>query len=232
MLSAPRYNAQGEKVGEVQLDPAIFEVPANASLLHQVVMIQQGNSRGSISHTKTRGEVRGGGKKPWKQKGTGRARHGSIRSPIWRGGGITFGPRSQRNYERSLPVQMKRKALLMALSDKAESARISVVEVPSLAAPKTKVVASLVKKIASQTPTLLIFGQNNIHLVRSVKNVPTITPIAAQSLNVIDVLKHRSLVALDGALEVIAQTFVRVKKSTTAPVAAKTPVSKPTSKKA
>lgn len=209
MLTAPRYNQQGEHVGEVTLEPRLFEVPPNVSLLHQAVMIQQGNARAPIAHTKTRGEVRGGGKKPWKQKGTGRARHGSIRSPIWKGGGVTFGPRHTRNFQRALPVKAKRKALFMALSDKARHQAVAVIERPTLPQPKTKLVAQLMKKLGLARPALLVMGQPDTALVRSAQNVPWLTTIAAHSLNVVDVLKHRSLVAVDDALEALAKTFLQ-----------------------
>lgn len=208
MATAPRYNQNGEKVGDVTLDPRLFDVAPNATLLHQVVMVQQGNARAPIAHTKTRGEVRGGGKKPWKQKGTGRARHGSIRSPIWKGGGVTFGPRNARSFQRALPVKAKRKALAMALTDKARHNAVAILESLSLAEPKTKVVATLLRKLGVPTPTLLVMGDRNVAFIRSVRNLPRATTIAAHSLNVVDVIKHGSIVAVDGALDVVAKTFL------------------------
>src|SRR3990167_5939340 len=112
------YNAQGKKAGSVELPESVFGVKWNDSLMHQVVTSMQANARPSVAHTKSRGEVRGGGKKPWRQKGTGRARHGSSRSPIWKGGGVTHGPRNEKVYTRAIPRNMRAKALFMALSRK------------------------------------------------------------------------------------------------------------------
>ena len=112
------YNQEGKAVSTVELDPAVFGVKPNSAVLHQAVVAQQANARTALAHTKTRGEISGGGKKPWKQKGTGRARAGSIRSPIWRGGGIVFGPRKIRNFSKKLNRKVHRAAILMALSAK------------------------------------------------------------------------------------------------------------------
>lgn len=208
-MKVPHFNATGEKIGEVELDAKLFEVAPNARLIQQAVVVQQANSRQSIAHTKTRAEVRGGGRKPWKQKGTGRARHGSIRSPLWRGGGITFGPRSDRNFSRSLTIKARRKALAMILSDRAKDSQVIVVEPPALESPKTKTVVALLRKLPVKSPSLLVMGEPNPALVRSVRNAPDVTSIAAASLNVVDALKHRSLVLLDGALERMVKTFGR-----------------------
>lgn len=207
MASVPHYNAQGEKIGEVTLDEKIFNEKPNTILLQQVVVAQQANSRPVIAHTKTRGEVRGGGKKPWKQKGTGRARHGSIRSPIWRGGGVTFGPRSDRNFTKQLPAKARQKAVRMALTDKVVSHQFVVLDALTLEQPKTKTVAQVLKKIGLGQPTLLVLPERQIHLIRSVRNMSGVTPMAANHLNVVDLLKHRSLVAVVGSVEKISQTF-------------------------
>lgn len=207
MAAVPHYNAQGEKIGEVHLDDTVFGEKPNPVLLQQVVVAQQANSRQPIANTKTRGEVRGGGKKPWKQKGTGRARHGSIRSPIWRGGGVTFGPRSDRNFSKQLPAKARRKAVRMALTDKVASQQFVVLDSLSLEKPKTKKVAAVLKKIALGHPTLLVVPDRQINLIRSVRNLSWVTPMAASHLNTVDLLKHRSLVAIAGAVEKISQTF-------------------------
>lgn len=131
------YTTQGKKAGTVSLPEAIFGVKWNDSLMHQVVTSMQDNARTPVAHVKDRGEVRGGGKKPWKQKGTGRARHGSIRSPIWVGGGVTHGPRNEKNYSREIPKKMRAKALFMALSKKFEDGQIIFVDSFGIDAPKT-----------------------------------------------------------------------------------------------
>src|SRR6185295_4590416 len=122
------YNQKGEVIGDVELNSKIFEVKPNMHLLAEAVRISQRNSRNGIAHTKTRGEVSGGGKKPWKQKGTGRARVGSSRTPIWRHGGITFGPRSNRNWELKMNKKAKTQALFMSLSDKAKENQFIVID--------------------------------------------------------------------------------------------------------
>src|SRR5579864_1546617 len=132
------YGKNLEVSGEMDLNPKIFDIKPQVTLIEEAVRIQRGNARAATAHTKTRGEVRGGGKKPWKQKGTGRARVGSIRSPLWRHGGVTFGPRSNRNYELKMNKKQWRKALYMVLSDKAASNNFLVFSEFSLENPKTK----------------------------------------------------------------------------------------------
>src|SRR6185503_8469352 len=127
-MKVPVYNQKAETVGEVDLNPKIFEVKPSLHLMAEAVRVQQANARKGLAHTKTRGEVSGGGKKPWKQKGTGRARVGSTRSPIWRHGGVTFGPRSNRNWELKINKKAKTKALFMSLSDKAKDGKLIVID--------------------------------------------------------------------------------------------------------
>ena len=122
------YNQEGKEVGKVLLPKEIFEVKVNPDLVHQVVVCQMANRRQPIAHTKDRGEVRGGGRKPWSQKGTGRARHGSIRSPLWIGGGVTFGPRKEKIFKKKIPKKMRRKALFMVLSGKAKENLLLVLD--------------------------------------------------------------------------------------------------------
>ena len=136
-MESPIYNISGKKVGNIQLPDNVFGVAWNDSLMHQVVTAMQSNARTPVAHAKTRGEVRGGGKKPWKQKGTGRARHGSIRSPIWRGGGVTHGPRNDKNYARAIPKKMRAKALYMALSRKLRDGEMMFVDSFGFPEPKT-----------------------------------------------------------------------------------------------
>jgi large subunit ribosomal protein L4 len=131
------YNVQGKKSGTLQLPEHVFGVAWNDSLMHQVVTTMQANARTPVAHTKDRGDVSGGGKKPWRQKGTGRARHGSIRSPIWKGGGVTHGPRNEKNYSRSIPKNMRAKALFMALSRKFKDGEIMFVDTFDFDSPKT-----------------------------------------------------------------------------------------------
>jgi large subunit ribosomal protein L4 len=168
---------------------------------------QPANARVAISHTKTKGEVRGGGKKPWKQKGTGRARHGSIRSPQWKGGGIVHGPRSNRNYSLKMNIQAKRKALLMSLSDKAMAERLVVVDKIELAQAKTKAFATVMSKLPKQKTSLVILPATDQTLIRAGRNIPGVTFIRADSLNVLDIVKHQQLVVIQSALDKISSTY-------------------------
>ncbi len=138
MAKATVYNQMGEKVKEVDLNPKVFGLEIKPELIQQAVVSQQANQRQNLAHTKDRGEVRGGGRKPWRQKGTGRARHGSIRSPLWRGGGITFGPTKNQNYSLKINKKAKRKAILMSLSDKATNQKIILLDKLELEEAKTK----------------------------------------------------------------------------------------------
>ncbi|MEK7514518.1 MAG: 50S ribosomal protein L4, partial [Patescibacteria group bacterium] len=142
------YNQKGKEVGKIALPEKVFGVAWNADLIHQVVTSMQSNARSPIAHTKGRGEVRGGGRKPWKQKGTGRARHGSIRSPLWKGGGVTHGPKKDENYSKSIPRGMKTKALFAVLSRKAKDGELVLVDSLSLS-PKTKEAKEILSSLSS-----------------------------------------------------------------------------------
>src|SRR3989339_638830 len=146
-MNLPIYNIEGHETGKISLNPKIFGVKTKSWILHQVIVAQQANSRVNVAHTKTRGEVRGGGKKPWKQKGTGRARHGSIRSPLWRGGGITFGPLNTRNFKIKVNQKVKTQALMMALSEKVNEKALIILEQLSFDVIKTKNIVDLFKKL-------------------------------------------------------------------------------------
>lgn len=202
------YNMEGSVVGERELDPTVFAITGNPALLHQTVVAARANARLSLAHTKTRGEVRGGGKKPWKQKGTGRARHGSIRSPIWRGGGVTFGPRKERNWEQRLSKTMRRKALLMCLSDKVSSGRLVLLDRLELAAPKTKQIAALLAKLPVFGKTLLaVPSLRETAVVRASRNLPAVEVIGAANLNALAILGHETLMLPLPALEIVEATF-------------------------
>src|SRR3989338_9588952 len=147
-MNLPLYNQQAENIGKVELPDNVFGLPMNGDLLHQVVVSQMSNKRQNVAHTKERGEVRGGGKKPWRQKGTGRARHGSIRSPIWKGGGVTFGPRKERVFKKKINKKMARKALFLALSSKVKDKEMIVIDGIAFNSWKTKEMAVVVNKIS------------------------------------------------------------------------------------
>ncbi len=208
------YNQKGESVGDVELNSKIFEVKPNRHLLAEVVRILQANARQGSAHTKTRGEVRGGGKKPWKQKGTGRARAGSTRSPIWRHGGITFGPRSNRNWELKINKKAKTQALFMSLSDKAADNKFIVIDQIILDQPKTKEISKIlagVKKAVKESgkKQLLVMPKKDDKLARSSRNLPGVSAVLASGLNILDVLKADSIIVLKDSLPVIEKTYLK-----------------------
>ena len=168
------YNQKGEEAGKVTLPDAIFGLPWNGDLVHQVILAMRANARTPIAHTKDRGEVSGGGKKPWRQKGTGRARHGSIRSPLWVGGGVTHGPTNLKDYSQKLNKQMKTKALLTVLSKKMKDGEILFVEGFSLKNPKTKEAKSILESLST------IKGYEN--LITKKKNATLIATNGKESL--------------------------------------------------
>jgi large subunit ribosomal protein L4 len=201
------YNNLGKKAGTIDLPENVFNVAWNDSLMYQVVHSMESNARTPIAHAKDRGEVRGGGKKPWRQKGTGRARHGSIRSPIWKGGGVTHGPEKDKNYSRAIPRKMRVKALCMALSRKLKDNEIIFVDSFGIETPKTaaasKAIGALSKITgferlegsASKRKTALIaFSDPTAALVKSFRNIPTVESTPMRDLNPVKVLKYKYLV--------------------------------------
>ncbi|MBU0647448.1 50S ribosomal protein L4 [Patescibacteria group bacterium] len=150
MINYKVYNQEAELVGAVDLADKIFNVKTNQALIHQAVVAQMANARKVIAHTKGRGEVRGGGKKPWKQKGTGRARHGSSRSPIWKGGGVTFGPTNERNFKKDINKKMKQKAIFMALSDKVANVKLIILDKLEASEYKTKVFNQILSNLETK----------------------------------------------------------------------------------
>lgn len=212
MATVQLYNQTGAVVGKIELTPALFEVPMNDAVLYEAVVAQQANSRVAIADTKDRSEVSGGGKKPWKQKGTGRARHGSTRSPIWKGGGVTFGPTSDRNFSRKLNRKVRRKAMAMVLTDAVARDRFIVVDDLTLAEKKTRVVARLLAVLPHvDSRTLIIVEPLNKAVGVAGRNIPDLNVVPAHALSVMDVLKAKRLVASKAAIEVL-QTLLAKKK--------------------
>lgn len=193
MAKVKVYNQEGNIVGDMELPAGLFAVATVSEFVHQAVRAARANARVAIAHTKLRGEVRGGGKKPWKQKGTGRARHGSIRSPIWIGGGVVGGPRSNRNFSIKLNRKARRKALSMVLSDKAQRDRIVILESLEFPEPKTKLVAAMLKKLPIVKNTLLVLPASSPSVLRAARNLPKMKTVTANSLSLLDVLKYDTL---------------------------------------
>lgn len=204
-MEAIVYNQTGKEAGKVTLPEEIFGLPKNDDLVHQVVIAMEANRRNPTAHTKDRGEVRGGGKKPWKQKGTGRARHGSRRSPIWKGGGVTFGPRNDRDYSQKINKKMKTKALYTVLSQKLNDGEIIFVDDFAFAAPKTKDAVKSIeafgkkKEFPKLSPefkngALIATAGNTETTYKSFRNIPAVTVEEVRNLNPVDILNHRYLI--------------------------------------
>ncbi|OGG63306.1 50S ribosomal protein L4 [Candidatus Kaiserbacteria bacterium RIFCSPHIGHO2_01_FULL_58_22] len=199
------YNPAGKKVGSIKLPDNVFNVAWNDSLMHQVVVSMQGNARPRVAHTKGRGDVRGGGRKPWRQKGTGRARHGSIRSPIWRGGGVTHGPRSEKNYARAIPKKMRGKALFMALSRKFRDGELVFVDSFGMAEPKTALAKKALDALASgsglakmaakpKNAVLIALSEPTEATKKSFRNIGSVACMPVRDLNPVAVLGSSCLV--------------------------------------
>lgn len=204
-MQLPLYNQSAEKVGTVSLPDSVFAVPSNNDLLHQVVSAQMANKRQVIAHTKGRSEVRGGGKKPWRQKGTGRARHGSIRSPIWKGGGVTFGPTKEVNFKKKIGKKAARKALSVALSEKVKSGNIIVVDGIELNVPKTKEIAGILKLFQNKMSGSVLFVTPSLNkdLYRATNNIQKAGVAEARNLSPLQTLSYKNLIILKDAIEVL-----------------------------
>ncbi len=183
------YNKDGNVTGDIKT-PAFLSAPLNINLIHQVFKSIAANLRKNIAHTKTRGEVRGGGKKPWKQKGTGRARHGSIRSPLWKGGGVTFGPRNTTDYSQKINKKMAKGALESALTKKLTANRLKIVENIAFPKGKTKEAAKMVRNLANGKSALVVLAEKDEKTTRALANVPRTDVKYGKDLSVYDVLQH------------------------------------------
>lgn len=192
MPTVPVYNLNGETVGDIALSDNVFAVPMNAGLLHQSVVRHLANQRLGTVNTKTRSEVSGGGRKPWRQKGTGRARAGSTRSPLWRHGGITFGPKA-RKFTKDMPRKMRRLAIKVALSEKVRQGDFTVLENLDLPAPKTKEMTKVLSNLGA-TKALIVTAGPDDNVERSARNIPGVETIEAAWLNVYDILGHERLI--------------------------------------
>lgn len=204
-MDAKIYNIQGKETGKISLPENIFGLPWNADLVHQVVTSMQANARTPIAHTKDRGEVRGGGKKPWKQKGTGRARHGSIRSPIWKGGGITHGPRNEKIYAKKINQQARQKALLVVLSRKYKDGEVIFVDRLEMSEPKAKIAKGIMSGLASQfsgltkkkNAALIALASAHKPTQKSFANFGNVEVTEVRNLNPVLVMGSKYLVIAD-----------------------------------
>ncbi len=207
-LKVKLYNFEGKELGNQDLNADFFGVKVNPIVVQQVVVAQNANSRQVLAHTKGRAEVRGGGRKPWKQKGTGRARHGSIRSPLWIGGGVTFGPTSERNFAQKVNKKVKQQALAMAFSDKVAENRLVLVDTYSLTDPKTKTLASVLQKLPNKNQsTLIVTASVEDNMVKASKNLPRVETIYYGSLNIVDLLKYKYILVNQDLLTKIEKHY-------------------------
>ncbi|MEE8131790.1 MAG: 50S ribosomal protein L4 [Candidatus Paceibacterota bacterium] len=201
-------NQQNKKVDTIELPDRIFAAKWNSDLVHQVLQAQIANSRQDLAHAKTRAEVRGGGRKPWRQKGTGRARHGSIRSPIWIGGGATHGPLKEKKFEKKVNKKMRQSAVFSALSKKLKDGELKVIDSLKLTAFKTKELSQVLKNVLGSQPNVILIpslANKNIH--QAVSNIKKVDAISPQSLNVNDLLKYKNVILEKEAVEEIEKHY-------------------------
>ncbi|WP_110113956.1 50S ribosomal protein L4 [Bacillus sp. CGMCC 1.16541] len=200
------FNQNGQNVGEIELNAAVFGIEPNESVLFDAVVMQRAAMRQGTSKVKNRSEVRGGGRKPWRQKGTGRARQGSIRSPQWRGGGVVFGP-VPRSYSYKLPKKVRRLAIKSALSSKVLENSIVVVEGLTFEAPKTKEMVAVLKNLSVDRKALVVTADLDGNVALSARNIPGVTVVAANGLSVLDVMNHDKLVITKEAVEKVEEVL-------------------------
>ncbi|PWK05675.1 50S ribosomal protein L4 [Tumebacillus permanentifrigoris] len=200
------YNITGAQVGEIELSETVFGITPNAHVLHEAVVMQQASLRRGTHDTKGRSEVRGGGRKPWRQKGTGRARQGSIRAPQWVGGGTVFGP-TPRSYSYKLPKKVRRLALKSALATKVNANEIIVLDVLSIDAPKTKDMVKILSNLKVAKKALIVSLEADQNLALSARNIPGVKVVDATGINVLDLIHHDALVITKDAVAKVEEVF-------------------------
>ena len=202
MANITLYNMEGKEVGSLALPDAIFGVEYNDSLVHQAIVAEEANQRQGTSETKRRSDVRGGGRKPWRQKGTGRARAGTSRSPLWRGGGVVFGPHP-RDYRKALPLKMRRGAMRSVLSGKVSEGAVIGLDKLAFDAPKTKSAVALLKALELADPKtriLIVVPEYDVTLLKSTRNLPRVELRYAPNFSVRDALNAHKIVIVEGAV--------------------------------
>lgn len=214
MISYKVYNNEGNVIADTELSEKVFGQKPNQALVHQAVVAQMSNERKVLAHTKDRSEVRGGGKKPWRQKGTGRARVGSSRSPIWIGGGVTFGPTNNRNFSKNINVKMRQKALFIALSDKVSSKNLAILDTLSVTEYKTKIFKKMVDVLEEKAlqregkrSILVIDAKPEATTKASAKNLVDTKLITVENLNMIDILKFKNIIMTSAAVKAIEERY-------------------------
>lgn len=200
------YNMLGELVEEMELSEDVFGVEINQHVVWEVVKNQLANKRQGTQSAKTRAEVRGGGRKPWRQKGTGRARQGSTRSPQWKGGGVVFAPKP-RDYSYSVPKKVRRLALKSALTSKVQNNEIIVVDSIKFDAPKTKEMINLLTKLNADKKALIVMDTKDANLIKSANNIPTVATALVNTINVYDILKYNSFIITKDAVRKVEEVY-------------------------
>jgi len=200
------FNQAGSQVGDVELNDSVFGIEPNNHVMFEAVVMQRASLRQGTHKTKIRSEVAGGGRKPWRQKGTGRARQGSIRSPQWRGGGTVFGP-VPRSYSYKLPKKVRRLAIKSALSTKVVAEEVLVLESLSFDAPKTKDFTNVLKGLSVDSKALIVTAGLDENVALSARNIPGITVVSAEGINVLDVLNHDKLIMTKAAVEKVEEVL-------------------------
>jgi large subunit ribosomal protein L4 len=214
MISYKVYNNEGNVIAETELSDKVFGQKPNEALVHQAVVAQMSNERKVLAHTKDRSEVRGGGKKPWRQKGTGRARVGSSRSPIWIGGGVTFGPTKDRNFSKNINTKMRQKALCIALSDKVANQTLAILDTLLVSEYKTKIFKKMVDvledkalKREGKRSILVIDAKSEATTKASAKNLPDTKLITTENLNMLDLVKYKNIIMTSAAVKAIEERY-------------------------
>ena len=199
-------NINGQHVGEIELMDSIFNVEVNEHVLFEVVKNQLANKRQGTQSAKTRAEVRGGGRKPWKQKGTGRARQGSIRAVLWVGGGVAFAPKP-RDYRYTLPKKVRRLAMKSALSAKVQNGEMIVLDALTMEAPKTKEFAQILKNVNAAKKALVVTAENNANVIKSASNIEGVATATVNTINVYDILKYDSFIITTDAVKKVEEVY-------------------------
>lgn len=200
------YDMSGAQIGEIELNDNVFGIEPNEAVMAEFVKMQLANKRVGTSSTKTRGEVSGGGRKPWRQKGTGRARVGSTRNPVWTGGGVVFGPKP-RDYSYRLPKKVRRLAMRSALSTKVKENSIVVVDKLVFDEPKTKKMIQTLNALNINNKTLVVTADGDMNVTKSARNIPGVKPVRADFVNVYDLLKYDTLLITEDAVRRVEEVF-------------------------
>ena len=207
MLKVAVYNQEGQKVKDTELNESVFGIEPNNQAIFDMVLLQRVSWRQGTHKVKNRTEVKGGGKKPWRQKGTGRARQGSIRAPQWRGGGVVFGPTPDRNYKLKMNRKVRRLALKSALSQKVIDSELTVLDNIAMEAPKTKAMIKVLENLEANRKTLIVMDEVDENVALSARNIPGVKVINSKGLNVYDILDSTKLVMTEGAIKAVEEVL-------------------------